>query len=161
MSTHYKIEDLWLCALSCFAACDWDLSLLIKKSVGERDWLGFDLFNTNSSRLSLFSSNAIRVGALLSRLIRWAFESDLSSQSRTLFAEEPFKFLNSFDRVGASRLFSGWLYARWVLKTDLDGRFPVCSFIYFVLTHFKGSSRTANSQQPVSFKSSLTNMKIR
>ncbi|KAL3107647.1 hypothetical protein niasHT_018845 [Heterodera trifolii] len=101
MSTHYKIEDLWLCALSCFAACDWDLSLLIK------------------------NSNVIRVGALLSRLIRWAFESDLSSQSRTLFAEEPFKFLNSFDRVGASRLFSGWLYARWILKIDLDGRFPV------------------------------------
>ncbi|KAI3409991.1 hypothetical protein GPALN_006357 [Globodera pallida] len=102
--TRHKIDDLWLCALSCFASCDWDLSLLIK------------------------GSNVIRVWALLNRLVRWAFEFDTNddvTQRRDLLVDDPFTFLCSLTPTNTSKVFFGWLYSRWILKIDLDGRFPV------------------------------------
>ncbi|KAI1709584.1 integrator complex subunit 8 [Ditylenchus destructor] len=95
----HKMDQLWMCALSCFAAIHWDLKLLDK------------------------NSNAIKIHALMTRFNRWVFVEQLNNNATN---EDPFTILyalgaNSFT---SKNTFAMWLFSRWVLMVDTDARFP-------------------------------------
>lgn len=100
----HKSLDLWMCAASCFGACNWDLNLLNK------------------------NSNVLRVQAFLNQLTQWAFRNEQQQLDQTLL-EDPFKFVcaafaSASSTINNNNVFFAWLHARWILLIDLETRFP-------------------------------------
>ncbi|KAL7071147.1 hypothetical protein ACQ4LE_009358 [Meloidogyne hapla] len=92
----YKANDLWLCAMSCFACCNWDLGLLWK------------------------NLNVQKIQALLDQLVNWTLlQDDFVGDPFNYFCN-----LTSSDKFDNSHIFSVWLYARWILLVDQEARFP-------------------------------------
>ncbi|OZC06500.1 hypothetical protein X798_06511 [Onchocerca flexuosa] len=97
----YKSAQLWICALSCFASVNWNLDLMKQ------------------------CCNIISMKALLNRLVAFCYPTkilnsndDVLSIMAELYAESKVEFEKP------EQLFACWLYATWLLKVDIDGRFP-------------------------------------
>ncbi|CAK5088297.1 unnamed protein product [Meloidogyne enterolobii] len=92
----YKANDLWLCAMSCFACCNWDLGLLMK------------------------NLNVQKIQSLLDQLVKWTLLQEE-------IVQDPFDYfcsVTSSEKFDTKRIFSVWLYARWILLVDSEARFP-------------------------------------
>uniref|UniRef100_A0A915EIP4 Uncharacterized protein n=1 Tax=Ditylenchus dipsaci TaxID=166011 RepID=A0A915EIP4_9BILA len=95
----YKINNLWLCALACFAASDWDLQLLVK------------------------SSNVIRIRTLMGRLLKCSLAATFDENSAD---QDIFSVVCQLDSssLSSKNVFAVWLFSRWILVVDTNGRFP-------------------------------------
>uniref|UniRef100_A0A915P0P9 INTS8 TPR repeats domain-containing protein n=1 Tax=Meloidogyne floridensis TaxID=298350 RepID=A0A915P0P9_9BILA len=92
----YKANDLWLCAMSCFACCNWDLGLLMK------------------------NLNVQKIQSLFDQLVKWTLLQEE-------IVQDPFDYfcsVTSSEKFDTKRIFSVWLYARWILLVDSEARFP-------------------------------------
>ncbi|CAK5089585.1 unnamed protein product [Meloidogyne enterolobii] len=88
----YKANDLWLCAMSCFACCNWDLGLL----------------------------NVQKIQSLLDQLVKWTLLQEE-------IVQDPFDYfcsVTSSEKFDTKKIFSVWIYARWILLVDSEARFP-------------------------------------
>ncbi|CAG9536551.1 unnamed protein product [Cercopithifilaria johnstoni] len=92
-----KSAQLWFCALSCFASVNWNLDLMKQ------------------------CCNVMSMKALMNRLMAFCYPTkNMSSSEDVLLALAESKI--EFEKP--EQIFACWLYATWLLKVDIDGRFP-------------------------------------
>ncbi|VDK66352.1 unnamed protein product, partial [Onchocerca ochengi] len=96
-----KSAQLWICALSCFASVNWNLDLMKQ------------------------CCNIISMKALLNRLVAFCYPTKImSSNDDILSVLAEFYAESKVEFEKPEQLFACWLYATWLLKVDIDGRFP-------------------------------------
>ncbi|KAM3718703.1 Integrator complex subunit [Dirofilaria immitis] len=96
-----KSAQLWICALSCFASVNWNLDLMKQ------------------------CCNIISMKALLNRLIEFCYPTKaINSNDDILLVLSELHAESKVEFEKPEQLFACWLYATWLLKVDVDGRFP-------------------------------------
>nr|CDP91181.1 Bm8199, isoform a [Brugia malayi] len=96
-----KSSQLWICALSCFASVNWNLDLMKQ------------------------CCNIISMKALMNRLVAFCYPTKtINSNEDVLSVLIEIHTASKIEFEKPEQLFACWLYATWLLKVDVDGRFP-------------------------------------
>ncbi|VDK86607.1 unnamed protein product [Litomosoides sigmodontis] len=96
-----KSAQLWLCALSCFASINWNLDVMKK------------------------CYNIISMKALMNRFVAFCYPTrTINSSDDVLLVMEDVRAKSKLEFEKSEQLFACWLYATWLLKVDVDERFP-------------------------------------
>ncbi|VBB30515.1 unnamed protein product [Acanthocheilonema viteae] len=96
-----KSAQLWFCALSCFASINWNLDLMKQ------------------------SCNIMSMKALMNRLVAFCYPAKtISSGEDVLLILAELYAESKIEVAKPEQHFACWLYATWLLKVDVDGRFP-------------------------------------
>uniref|UniRef100_A0A0R3RGG2 Nucleolar protein 56 n=1 Tax=Elaeophora elaphi TaxID=1147741 RepID=A0A0R3RGG2_9BILA len=96
-----KSAQLWFCALSCFASVNWNLDLMKR------------------------CCNIMSMKALMNRLVTLCYPTKtINSSEDVLLVLTEGHAESKVEFEKPEQLFVSWLYATWLLKVDVDGRFP-------------------------------------
>ncbi|KAK6105022.1 hypothetical protein QQG55_18630 [Brugia pahangi] len=96
-----KSSQLWICALSCFASVNWNLDLMKQ------------------------CCNIISMKALMNRLVAFCYPTKtINSNEDVLSVLIEIHTASKIEFEKPEQFFACWLYATWLLKVDVDGRFP-------------------------------------